>query len=174
MSPVTSTRPRCRAEFRSQALLRVRPPGMTQQGELAMIVRRYLALIFAAVALVGCGPMSSGTVKDLNVRDWIGHSATHLIQSWGTPRSRLPDSRRRQGDWVHVRQPSSDGSQVAGPVSRHQLHDQLHGRSQRHHRGCDNDRRKMQNWPSWRHASATESDLNVNGDVGSAFNVIVD
>lgn len=55
-----------------------------------MIVRRYLALIFAAVALVGCGPMSSGTVKDLNVRDWIGHSATHLIQSWGTPHHDYP------------------------------------------------------------------------------------
>lgn len=55
-----------------------------------MISRRYLALVFTAVTLVGCGPMSSGSVKDLNVRDWIGHSATHLIQSWGTPHHDYP------------------------------------------------------------------------------------
>ena len=30
------------------------------------------ALVFASLA--ACGPMSSGTVKDLNVRDWVGHS----------------------------------------------------------------------------------------------------
>lgn len=55
-----------------------------------MIIRRYLAMLFAAVALVGCGPMSTGTVTDLNIREWIGHSATHLIQSWGTPHHDYP------------------------------------------------------------------------------------
>ncbi|MDP1965277.1 MAG: hypothetical protein Q8K93_24095 [Reyranella sp.] len=55
-----------------------------------MVIRRYLALMFAVVALAGCGPMSSGTVKDLSIRDWIGHSATHLTQSWGTPHHDYP------------------------------------------------------------------------------------
>jgi hypothetical protein len=36
-------------------------------------------------AVAGCGPMSSGRVQDLNVKDWVGHSSQHLIQSWGTP-----------------------------------------------------------------------------------------
>ena len=43
-----------------------------------------------AVALAACGPMSTGTVKDLNVRDWVGHGAAHLIQSWGTPHHDYP------------------------------------------------------------------------------------
>jgi hypothetical protein len=34
--------------------------------------------------------MSTGTVKDLNVRDWVGHGAAHLIQSWGTPHHDYP------------------------------------------------------------------------------------
>ena len=55
-----------------------------------MMIRHCLALMFAIVALAGCGPMSSGTVKDLNIRDWVGHSATHLIQSWGTPHHDYP------------------------------------------------------------------------------------
>lgn len=37
------------------------------------------------VGIAGCGPTSWGTVNDLNVRDWIGHSADHLVQSWGKP-----------------------------------------------------------------------------------------
>ncbi|MDI1287989.1 MAG: hypothetical protein PSV46_26660 [Reyranella sp.] len=55
-----------------------------------MTVRYCLALVFAAVALAGCGPMSSGSVKDLNIRDWVGHSSAHLIQSWGTPHHDYP------------------------------------------------------------------------------------
>ena len=43
-----------------------------------------------AVALASCGPMSSGTVQDLNVKDWIGHSSDHLIQSWGKPHHSYP------------------------------------------------------------------------------------
>lgn len=37
------------------------------------------------LATAACGPMSTGQVKDLNVKDWIGHSSAHLIQSWGKP-----------------------------------------------------------------------------------------
>jgi hypothetical protein len=43
--------------------------------------------------------MSSGTVKDLNIRDWIGHSSAHLIQSWGKP---------------HHDYPTADGGQAIG------------------------------------------------------------
>ncbi len=50
-----------------------------------MKLRRYLGLMLVVAGLAACGPMSSGTVKDLNVRDWIGHSSSHLIQSWGKP-----------------------------------------------------------------------------------------
>ena len=41
-------------------------------------------------ALASCGPMSSGTVQDLNIKDWIGHSSDHLIQSWGKPHHIYP------------------------------------------------------------------------------------
>lgn len=64
-----------------------------------MGIRKYLALAFAAIALTACGPMSSGTVKDLNIRDWIGHSSAHLIQSWGKP---------------HHDYPTADGGQAIG------------------------------------------------------------
>lgn len=49
-----------------------------------MKIFRSMALA-AAGFLFACSPMSSGTVKDLNVKDWVGHSAAHLIQSWGKP-----------------------------------------------------------------------------------------
>jgi hypothetical protein len=55
-----------------------------------MKVRHFLATMIAPVALAACGPMSTGTVKDLNVQDWDGHSATHLIQSWGKPHHDYP------------------------------------------------------------------------------------
>ncbi len=55
-----------------------------------MTVRRYLVLVLAVMGLAACGPMSSGTVKDLNIRDWIGHSASHLIQAWGKPHHDYP------------------------------------------------------------------------------------
>lgn len=64
-----------------------------------MRIRKFLALAFAAIALTACGPMSSGTVKDLNIRDWIGHSSAHLIQSWGKP---------------HHDYPTADGGQAIG------------------------------------------------------------
>jgi len=51
---------------------------------------RYVLLVLAFLGLAACGPMSSGSVKDLNVRDWIGHSASHLIQSWGKPHHDYP------------------------------------------------------------------------------------
>ena len=50
-----------------------------------MKVRHFLVLPIATVALAACGATSTGTVKDLNVSDWDGHSAAHLIQSWGAP-----------------------------------------------------------------------------------------
>jgi hypothetical protein len=52
--------------------------------------RRCLVLILAVTGLAACGPMSSGTVKDLNIRDWVGHSSAHLIQSWGKPHHDYP------------------------------------------------------------------------------------
>ena len=55
-----------------------------------MNFRRFLVLMLAVTGLAACGPMSSGTVKDLNVRDWIGHSSSHLIQSWGKPHHDYP------------------------------------------------------------------------------------
>ena len=55
-----------------------------------MKVRHFLMITIAAVALAACGPMSTGTVKDLNIRDWVGHSASHLIQSWGKPHHDYP------------------------------------------------------------------------------------
>jgi hypothetical protein len=55
-----------------------------------MKIRHCLMIAVAAVALAACGPMSTGTVKDLNVRDWIGHSSAHLIQSWGKPHHDYP------------------------------------------------------------------------------------
>ncbi len=64
-----------------------------------MGIRKYLALVFAAIALGACGPMSSGTVKDLSIRDWVGHSSAHLIQSWGKP---------------HHDYPTADGGQAIG------------------------------------------------------------
>lgn len=47
-------------------------------------------IILAFASLTACGPMSSGTVQDLNVRDWVGHSSSHLIQSWGKPHHDYP------------------------------------------------------------------------------------
>lgn len=54
-----------------------------------MKILHYLVLLFAGT-LVACGPMSSGTVSDLNIKDWVGHSAAHLTQSWGKPHHDYP------------------------------------------------------------------------------------
>lgn len=62
----------------------------TQEGESEMKVRHFLVFAIVTVALAACGPMSTGTVKDLNVHDWVGHSSAHLIQSWGTPHHDYP------------------------------------------------------------------------------------
>lgn len=64
-----------------------------------MGMRKYSALAIAAVVLAACGPMSYGTVNDLNIRDWVGHSSAHLIQSWGKP---------------HHDYPTADGGQAIG------------------------------------------------------------
>ena len=64
-----------------------------------MKVRQFSLLAVAAAALAACGPMSMGQVKDLNVRDWIGHSSAHLIQSWGKP---------------HHDDPTADGGKAIG------------------------------------------------------------
>ena len=66
---------------------------------------RSLVVIFGALALAACGPMSSGTVKDLNVKDWVGHSASHLEQSWGKP---------------HHDYPTADGGRMIGYAFRNQ------------------------------------------------------
>ena len=86
-----------------------------------MRLRRYLVLILAATGLAACGPMSSGTVKDLNIRDWVGHSSAHLIQSWGKPHHDYPtaDGGRAIGYMHH--QPGRDGTEVPGLLSRDQL-----------------------------------------------------
>lgn len=55
-----------------------------------MGIRKYLALAIPIIALAACGPMSSGRVQDLNIRDWVGHSSAHLIQSWGKPHHDYP------------------------------------------------------------------------------------
>jgi hypothetical protein len=55
-----------------------------------MRVRQFSMITIAAVALAACGPMSTGTVKDLNVSEWDGHSSAHLIQSWGKPHHDYP------------------------------------------------------------------------------------
>lgn len=55
-----------------------------------MKIRLCLVAILVFAGLTACGPMSSGTVKDLNVRDWVGHSSSHLIQAWGKPHHDYP------------------------------------------------------------------------------------
>jgi hypothetical protein len=71
----------------------------TQEGQPVMKARQSLTITLAATALAACAPMSTGTVKDLNVRDWVGHSASHLIQSWGRP---------------HHDDPTADGGRAIG------------------------------------------------------------
>ena len=55
-----------------------------------MRVRQFSMITIATVALAACAPMSTGTVKDLNVSEWDGHSSAHLIQSWGKPHHDYP------------------------------------------------------------------------------------
>ncbi len=78
-----------------------------------MNFRRYLVLMLVVTGPTACGPMSSGTVNDLNVRDWIGHSESHLIQSWGKPHHDypMPDGGRAIG-YLFTNQ------SVRGPMSQ--------------------------------------------------------
>jgi hypothetical protein len=64
-----------------------------------MAVCPHVAFAALAMALSACGPMSSGTTTDLKIHDWVGHSADHLIQSWGKP---------------HHVYPTADGGQAIG------------------------------------------------------------
>jgi hypothetical protein len=70
-----------------------------------MKVSSFLIIAIAPMALAACGPMSTGTVKDLNVHDWVGHSSAHLIQSWGKP---------------HHDYPTADGGKAIGYVITNQ------------------------------------------------------
>ncbi len=56
--------------------------GMEWSGRMRLKALLWVGL---AATAAGCGPMSTGTVKDLNVKDWVGHSSAHLVQSWGKP-----------------------------------------------------------------------------------------
>jgi hypothetical protein len=84
-----------------------------KEEDLVMGIQKYIALAFAATALWACGPMSSGTVKDLNIHDWVGHSSNHLIESWGKPHHDYPtpDGGRAIG-YMFVNQA------VTGPLSQ--------------------------------------------------------
>ena len=90
-----------------------------------MKVSSFLIIAIAPMALAACGPMSTGTVKDLNVHDWVGHSSAHLMQSWGKPRHDYPtaDGGRAIG-YVITNQA------VTGPKSKffpgEELHNRLH------------------------------------------------
>ena len=64
--------------------------GEIDEENSVMRIRHYLALVVAATALVACGPMFPANVKELNVRDWVGHSEAHLVQSWGKPHHDYP------------------------------------------------------------------------------------
>jgi hypothetical protein len=55
-----------------------------------MKVHRQILPVLAVLGVAACDPMPSGTVKDLNVREWIGHSESQLIQSWGKPHHDAP------------------------------------------------------------------------------------
>lgn len=45
--------------------------------------KRRVVLAVLGVSLAGCA--ATGTVRDLNVRDWVGHSEQHLVTAWGAP-----------------------------------------------------------------------------------------
>ena len=55
-----------------------------------MGIARCWALAVAAICLASCDPMSSGLVRDLDVRDWVGHSEAHLTKAWGVPHHDYP------------------------------------------------------------------------------------
>jgi hypothetical protein len=78
-----------------------------------MALLKCLVSFFAAIALVACVPLSSGTVRDLEVHDWVGHSSAHLIDAWGKPRHDYPtaDGGRAIGYMF-------DNQAVTGPESR--------------------------------------------------------
>lgn len=52
-----------------------------------MNIRCYATLFILATSLTAC---ASGTVESLNIRDWVGHKQTELVQSWGEPHHNYP------------------------------------------------------------------------------------
>lgn len=47
-----------------------------------MTTRGVMALLAVSTVLTAC---ASGTVQDLNARDWVGHREDHLVATWGPP-----------------------------------------------------------------------------------------
>lgn len=47
-----------------------------------MVIRSRVTMLIVGTFLTGC---ASGTVRDLNIRDWVGHNERHLTASWGAP-----------------------------------------------------------------------------------------
>ena len=76
-----------------------------------MNFRRYLGFMLMVTELAACGPMSSGTVQDLNIR-----GSSHLIQSWGKPHHDYPttDGGRAIG-YMFFNQPVTGLDNPAGP-----------------------------------------------------------
>lgn len=73
-----------------------------------------IAALLIAGSVAACGPMASGRVPDLNVKDWIGHSSQHLIQAWGKPHhdDPMPDGGRALGYLITNQAVTGPKSQV--------------------------------------------------------------
>lgn len=53
-----------------------------------MSIRNAISLALLGGALAACAEI--GTVKDLSVRDWVGHTEPQLLASWGRPHHSYP------------------------------------------------------------------------------------
>jgi hypothetical protein len=51
-------------------------------------VRSFLGLAALGVVLAACA--NTGTVKDLNVKDWVGANERQLLATWGRPHHSYP------------------------------------------------------------------------------------
>jgi hypothetical protein len=84
-----------------------------------MKVRHFVMIGLATVALAACAPMSTGTVKDLNVRDWVC-AVTRRRSPVGASPTRRPLQPEATGAGMEVTKclkPSDSGSRTGDRAS---------------------------------------------------------
>ena len=116
---------------------RIAPTGSGGPYPLRGKVRSFLALAALGVVVAAC--TAPGTVKDLNVKDWVGANERQLLATWGRPHHSYPMVAGGKMIGYQFSDNTVEWIKSHPHTPRAQLHGQLRDRRARHHSRCHGD-----------------------------------